>query len=231
MILILLFFIFLFLISFYIDYGHLLKRGSFSEDNTVSKDSRYLINTKTFITYKFINTMFMGIAIGSYVTQYKPIKIDDYPIMGIIFAIFTIGIASLYKRIMIIDYFFKFLLIVEFIMLIWIIFFLIYPYSYQVALLIYIARSITFLFGDFLGRAETIFLNKTETLSSIDVFKQLGNISGMIISVIFYKWIEQTYLISDNESKVYYIHFLLVFLQVIIIFFVFKSFKKKKINS
>ena len=127
--LIILFLILIFFIAFYIDYGHLLKKNTFSEDNIVSKDSRYLINTKTFITYKFINTMFMGIAIGSYVTQYKPIKIDDYPIMGIIFAILTIGIASLYKRIMKIDYFFKFLLIVESIMLIWIIFFLIYPYS------------------------------------------------------------------------------------------------------
>ena len=225
--LIILFLILIFFISFYIDYSHLLKKNTFSEDNIVSKDSRYLINTKIFITYKFINTMFMGIAIGSYVTQYKPIKIDDYPIMGIIFAILTISIASLYKRIMKIDYFFKFLLIVESIMLIWIIFFLIYPYSYQVALLIYIARSITFLFGDFLGRAETIFLNKTEILSSIDIFKQLGNISGMIFSVLFYKWIEQIYLISDNESKVYYIHFLLVILQVIIIFLVFKSFQRK----
>mgnify|MGYP001567403682 FL=1 len=225
--LIILFLILLFFLSFYIDYAHLLKKNTSSEDNIASKDSRYLINTKIFITYKFINTMFMGIAIGSYVTQYKPIKIDDYPIMGIIFAILTIGIASLYKRIMKIDYFFKFLLIVESIMLIWIIFFLIYPYSYQVALLIYIARSITFLFGDFLGRAETIFLNKTETLSSIDIFKQLGNISGMIFSVLFYKWIEETYLISDNESKVYYIHFLLVILQVIIIFLVFKSFQRK----
>ncbi|MBT5858576.1 MAG: hypothetical protein HOH88_01780, partial [Flavobacteriales bacterium] len=114
------------------------------------------------------------------------------------------------------------------IMLVWIIFFLVYPYSYQVALLIYIARSITFLFGDFLGRAETIFLNKTEILSSIDIFKQIGNISGMILSVLFYKWIEETYLISDNESKVYYIHFILASLQVIIIFLVFKSFRRVK---
>jgi hypothetical protein len=228
MIFIILFLVFLFFISFYIDYGHLLKRDSLTGDNILPKDSKYFINTKTYITYKFVNTMFMGIAIGSYVIQYQPIEIDDYPIMGIIFAILTIIIASLYTRIMKIDYFFKFLLIVELIMLTWIIFFLIYPYSYQVALLIYIARSITFLFGDFLGRAETIFLNKTEILSSIDIFKQLGNISGMIISVIFYKWIEQTYLISDNESKVYYIHFILVSLQVIIIFLVLKSFHKVK---
>lgn len=226
MILIIFFLILIFFVSFYIDYGHLLNKSPVSENRILTKDSGYLINTKTFITYKFINTMFMGIAIGSYVTQYKPIKIDDYPIMGIVFAFLTIGIASLYKRIMKIDYFFKFLLTVELIMLVWIIFFLVYPYSYQVALLIYIARSITFLFGDFLGRAETIFLNKTEILSSIDIFKQIGNISGMILSVLFYKWIEETYLISDNESKVYYIHFILASLQVIIICLVLKSFRK-----
>ena len=226
MIFLILFLISLFFISFYVDYGDYLKINSSDQKKILTKDSKYIIKTNTFIAYKFVNTMFMGIAIGSYVIQYKPIKIDDYPIMGIIFAILTIIIAALYKRIMKIDYFFKFLLIVELIMLIWIIFFLIYPYSYQVALLIYIARNITFLFGDFLGRAETIFLKKTEILSSIDIFKQIGSIFGMILSVLFYKWIEQTYLISDNESKVYYIHFILIFLQFIIILLVLKSFKK-----
>jgi len=226
MIFLILFLISLFLISFYIDYGDYLKINSSHQEKKISKNSRYTVKTNTFIAYKFVNTMFMGIAIGSYVIQYQPIKIDDYPIMGILFAILTIIIAALYKRIMKIDYFFKFLLIVELIMLIWIIFFLIYPYSYQVALLIYIARNITFLFGDFLGRAETIFLKKTEILSSIDIFKQIGSIFGMILSVLFYKWIEQTYQIFDNESKVYYIHFILIFLQFIIIFLVLKSFKK-----
>ena len=226
MIFLILLLISLFLFSLYIDYGDYLKINSSHQEKKISKNSRYTIKTNTFIAYKFVNTMFMGIAIGSYVIQYQPIKIDDYPIMGILFAILTIIIATLYKRIMKIDYFFKFLLIVELIMLIWIIFFLIYPYSYQVALLIYIARNITFLFGDFLGRAETIFLKKTEILSSIDIFKQIGSIFGMILSVLFYKWIEQTYQIFDNESKVYYIHFILIFLQFIIIFLVLKSFKK-----
>ena len=145
------------------------------------------INNKAFIRYKFLNSLFFGIAIGSYVSQYEPLKIIDFPIMGIIFSLLAIPIAMLYTRIMTMKYFFKFSLLVEFIMLIWIIAFLIDPYSYQNALLIYIARQITFLFGDFLGRAETIFIKKTEILSSIDVAKQLGAISGMIISVIFYK--------------------------------------------
>tara|TARA_Y100001968_G_C19437178_1_gene760375 strand:+ start:2084 stop:2572 length:489 start_codon:yes stop_codon:yes gene_type:complete len=158
----------------------------------------------------------------------------DFPVMGAIFSLLSIPIALLYKKIMKINYFYKFSLLVECIMILWIIMFLIDPWSsdnslrnsYQIALFIYIARQITFLFGDFLGRAETIFLKKTDILSSIDISKQIGSISGMIISFIFYKILEDSYLIIDNPSQVYYIHFLLLFIQVIIIYLLMKSFKR-----
>ena len=217
----------LFITSFYIDHYPSIK--NISEKKITLKESRYSINVNNFIFYKFINTMFTGIAIGSYVVQYEPIKIDDFTIMGIIFAILTIPISLLYQRILTIDYFFRFLLIVELIMLIWITLFLISPYSYQIALLIYIARNITFLFGDFLGRAETLFLKKKRILSSIDVIKQIGSICGMILSVLIYKYLQDIYLISDNQTKVYYIHFILIVLQILILISVFKSFKKKSI--
>ena len=217
----------LFITSFYIDHYPSIK--NISEKKITLKESRYSINVNNFIFYKFINTMFTGIAIGSYVVQYEPIKIDDFPIMGIIFAILTIPISLLYQRILTIDYFFRFLLLVELIMLIWITLFLISPYSYQIALLIYIARNITFLFGDFLGRAETLFLKKKRILSSIDVIKQIGSICGMILSVLIYKYLQDIYLISDNQTKVYYIHFILIVLQILILISVFKSFKKKTI--
>ena len=188
------------------------------------------INNRAFIKYKFFNSLFFGIAIGSYVVQYEPLKIVDFPIMGIIFSLLAIPIAMLYTKIMTMNYFYKFSLFVEIIMVIWIIAFLISPYSYQIALLIYIARQITFLFGDFLGRAETIFIQKTEILSSIDVAKQLGAISGMIISVIFYKVLDHCYMISDNQTKVVYIHFLLVFIEATIIFLLIRSFNYVKTN-
>lgn len=148
--------------------------------------------------------------------------------MGIIFSVLAIPIAMLYTRIMNINYFYKLSLLVEIIMLIWIIAFLIDPYSYQIALLIYIARQTTFLFGDFLGRAETIFIQKTEILSSIDISKQLGAISGMIISVLFYKILENNFNIVSNDPQVFYIHFLLFIIQIIIIYSIIKAFKEKE---
>lgn len=193
------------------------------------------INTRAFISYKFFNSLFFGIAVGSYVTQYEPLKIEDFPIMGIIFSLLAIPIALLYKKIMTINYFYKFSLLVELIMLIWIITFLIDPWSpknsfqnsYEIALLIYIARQITFLFGDFLGRAETIFIQKTEVLSSIDTVKQLGVISGMIISVLFYNILENHFAIIENAPKVFYIHFLLCAIEIMIIVLLVKAFEKK----
>ena len=85
------------------------------------------INNRAFIKYKFFNSLFFGIAIGSYVVQYEPLKIVDFPIMGIIFSLLAIPIAMLYTKIMTMNYFYKFSLFVEIIMVIWIIAFLISP--------------------------------------------------------------------------------------------------------
>ena len=85
------------------------------------------IDNGSYIRYKFFNALFLGISIGSYVVQYKPLKIIDFPIMGIIFSVLAIPIAMLYTRIMNINYFYKLSLLVEIIMLIWIIAFLIDP--------------------------------------------------------------------------------------------------------
>ena len=74
------------------------------------------INNRAFIKYKFFNSLFFGIAIGSYVVQYEPLKIVDFPIMGIIFSLLAIPIAMLYTKIMTMNYFYKFSLFVEIIM-------------------------------------------------------------------------------------------------------------------
>ena len=89
----------------------------------------YKINTRTYIIYKFFNTLFFGISVGSYVVQFQPIRMADFPVMGAIFSLLSIPIALLYKKIMKINYFYKFSLLVECIMILWIIMFLIDPWS------------------------------------------------------------------------------------------------------
>ena len=184
------------------------------------------INTRTYISYKFFNSLFLGIGIGSYVSQYQPIKIVEIALLGIFFALLSIGIAKLYYKIMHEKYFFRISLFIEVIMLFWILIFLIFPFSYKIALLIYICRSITFLFGDYLGRAETHLLKRKKIFSFIDINRQLGLILGMIFAVVFYYFIEHFFGVTDNQKLVYYIHFILIFIEVSIIYLLINSFKE-----
>lgn len=188
--------------------------------------SKLKISYRNYIYYKFFNSLFLGIGIGSYISQYTPIKISEIAILGIIFSVLSILIARLYTKIMFQKYFFIILLFVEFVMLFWMTFFLLFEFSYKIALLIYISRSITFLFGDYLGRAETHLIQRKQIFSFIDINRQMGMIVGMIIAVIFYYILEKIYLISDNQSKVYYIHFFLYIIEFIIIYLLVKSFRK-----
>tara|TARA_B100000900_G_scaffold185594_1_gene157363 strand:- start:2542 stop:3114 length:573 start_codon:yes stop_codon:yes gene_type:complete len=184
------------------------------------------INIRCYLYYKLYNSLFLGIGIGSYISQYQPIKILEIAILGIIFALLSIIIAKQYQKIININYFFKISLFVEYIMLFWMLAFLIFTFSYKIALLIYICRSITFLFGDYLGRAETHILKNKKIFTFIDINRQKGLILGMIYAVIFYYIVEHFFNISDNQKLVYYIHYILLFLQIYIIFQLNKSFKK-----
>ena len=184
------------------------------------------INNRNFLKYKFFNSLFLGAGIGSYVSQYQPIKISEIAILGILFAFCSILIAKNYHKIMYQKYFFKISLFVELVMIFWMLFFLISPFSYKIALLIYISRSVTFLFGDYLGRTETHLIKKKKIFTFIDVNRQLGMIIGMIFAVSYYFFLETYFNISDNQKLVYYIHFVLFFLEMIIIYFLLKSFRK-----
>ena len=78
------------------------------------------IKHRPYILYKFFNSLFLGIGIGSYVSQYQPIKISEIALLGIIFSLLAIVIAKLYHRIMNERYFFRISLFVELVMLFWI---------------------------------------------------------------------------------------------------------------
>ena len=188
--------------------------------------SKLKINLRKYINYKFFNSLFLGVGIGSFISQYNPIKISEIAILGILFSVLSILIAKVYTKIMFQQYFYIILLFVEFVMLFWMTFFLLFEFSYKIALLIYISRSVTFLFGDYLGRAETHLVKRKQIFSFIDINRQMGMIIGMIIAVIFYYILEKVYFISDNQSQVYYIHFFLYIIELLIIYLLVKSFRK-----
>ena len=94
------------------------------------------------------------------------------------------------------------------------------------ALLVYLGYQVTFVFGSYLVRMETIALKKTAIISFADIMKQKGYLVGLVMSYLFYKLLE--YLgIADKQIQVYDLHIGLLALEIVIIFMIFRSFAKK----
>ena len=186
------------------------------------------INNRNFFRYKFFNSLFLGTSIGSVFTIYAPLDPSVYSIGGIVLAASMLIVATLYSRILNINYFYKISLFVELVILSVIISFLLLSFNYQIALFVYIGYQITFMFGSYLIRGETLLLKKDRLLTLVDVAKQFGYLTGLGLSFLFYKFIEYQFQIIDNQTQVFYIHYLLLIIEIIVIIFLVKSFEKFK---
>ncbi|MDG1190000.1 MAG: hypothetical protein P8N00_05555 [Flavobacteriales bacterium] len=185
------------------------------------------LNQRAFIIYKWFNSLFLGVSIGSVFTIYEPLDPSVYSLGGIFLALVMIIVAKFYHKILNAYYFFRISILVELIVLAMLVSFLIFSYSYQTALFIYIGYQITFVFGSYLVRAETLVFNDNEVLTKIDMAKQIGYLVGMAISYLFYKGFEYYELILDKQEQVYNIHFILVAIELSVLYFLIRAFTKK----
>jgi len=190
--------------------------------------SNLTIDNSNYLKYKFFNSLFLGVSVGSYITIYSPLDIKTFSIGGIFLAVAMIVIAKYYNKIININYFKKISITVEYCILISLLILLICSFSYAISLAIYIIYQITFSFGSYLVRTETMLFNEKKIISKLDVIKQQGTLIGMGFSFVFYKLIENYLLIDDNETQVYYVHFVLVIVQLITIVFLTNSFIVRK---
>lgn len=173
-----------------------------------------------------MNSIFLGISVGTIFILYKPLEPSIYSIGGIFLALSMLLIAKFYSKILNRYYFYRISMMIEFIMLFLILFFLTFSYSYTTALLIYIGYQVTFAFGSYLIRAETLLLNHPKILTFLDVAKQVGYLIGMLIAYLFYKALEFSLKIYDFDTQVYLLHFLLLLAEISTITYLFFAFKK-----
>jgi len=178
-----------------------------------------------FIRYKFFNSLFLGLSVGAIFTLYAPLEPSIYSLGGVFLALAMLIVARLYNHILNALWFFRISLFVEVVLLIAILYFLYSSYSYQTAFLIYIGYQITFVFGSYLIRAETLLLKTDTILTKLDTAKQLGYLLGMGVSYVFYK-VVKAYGIESNQAQVYDLHFLLLGVEVIVIVLIIKSFRR-----
>ena len=184
------------------------------------------LNKKYFLFYKLLNSSFTGLSIGILFTIYKPLDPSIYSLGGIILASSMLLVAMFYERLLNIISFFKISLFVELVMFVTLLVFFFYQISFISALTIYCLYQITFIFGGYLVRAETLVANDKEYLGKIDILKQIGYLLGLSLSYTFYKIVENIYLITEAESQIQLLHYPLFILQLFIIIFLLLSFKR-----
>jgi len=186
------------------------------------------LNEKTFLAYKLFNSSFTGLSIGILFTIYQPLSLENqsvYSLGGMALAIGMLIIAKFYERLLNIKSFFRISLLVEIVMLLTLITFLLLQYSLTSALLIYCGYQLTFVFGGYLVRAETLVAKEKELLGKIDINKQIGYLVGLGFSYLFYKTLELGFDIHETKTQISILHYFLISLESLIIILLVKSFR------
>ena len=181
---------------------------------------------KNFLIYKLLNSSFTGLSIGILFKIYEPLDPEIYSIGGMVLAVAMIVIAKFYEKLLNIQSFYRISLFVEAVMLLTVISFLVLGYSLTSALLIYCGYQLTFIFGGYLVRAETLVTHRKELLSKIDMLKQAGYLVGLGASFLFYKVLDMGLGINVPNDQIIVLHYVLILLQSIILLLVISSFKK-----
>ena len=181
---------------------------------------------KNFLIYKLLNSSFTGLSIGILFKIYEPLDPEIYSIGGMVLAVAMIVIAKFYEKLLNIQSFYRISLFVEAVMLLTVISFLVLGYSLTSALVIYCGYQLTFIFGGYLVRAETLVTHRKELLSKIDMLKQAGYLVGLGASFLFYKVLDLGLEITVPNDQIIVLHYVLILLQSIILLLVISSFKK-----
>lgn len=185
------------------------------------------VNLRAFIYYKFFNSLFTGLSVGSVFTLYTPLEPSVFSLGGVVLALAMLVVAKFYVTIMNRHWFYKISLGVEVVMLLLVVYFLLFGYGYMTALLMYIGYQMTFAFGSYLVRAETMLIPSRSILTFLDVAKQKAYLVGMAAAYLFYQVLETYFGVRENGSQIYTMHFVLVAVECITIALLVKAFRRK----
>ncbi len=170
--------------------------------------------------------MFTGLSLGTVFIIYSPLDPSIYSIGGISLAIATMVIATLYSKLIKVKYFYLISLFVEIVILAVVLAVLLFSLNPLIASFVYTGYQITFFFGSYLIRCETLLLESKKFLTKVDVFKQFGYLIGLATAYITYKSFDYYFLITDNNEQVYLMHYALLITELIVIITLYFSFNK-----
>lgn len=179
---------------------------------------------RNYLIYKFLNSLFGGVALGTIFTIYALLPPKTFSIGGIILALGAWILSFFYTQLLQTKPYKIILTFMEILPFAYLLSYLLFPQTFYGALLVYGLYQIGFIFGDYLVRNETLIFHSKSFLSKIDKTRQIGYLGGLVLSFVFYFGLEQ-FGILLKESQVYYIHFLLLLLQCLVFITLIFSFK------
>lgn len=162
--------------------------------------------------YKFSNSLFGGIALGTIFVIYTPLPVKTYSIGGILLALGAFLLTLFYTKLIQAKPYKKILVFVEILPFLYVLAFLFFPNTFKGAILVYVLYQFSFVFGDYLMRSETLIFNQKRILAHFDKLKQIGYLVGLFLAFCFYSILEFLE-IKDKILQVYYLHFALLLIQ------------------
>ena len=180
-----------------------------------------------FVSYKFFNSLFLGLSIGSVFTLYAPLSPSTFSAGGIGLAVATLLIATQYHRLFTRRWFFKLSLLVEAAILSGVIAVLTMETGQQLALFIYLGYQLSFAFGSYLVRVETLLISGEEQLKILDVAKQIAYLVGMGLAWVTYRVLESRWSIEGADAQVKALYGILLIIQAAVFFTLLKSFPNR----
>lgn len=181
---------------------------------------------RPYLAFKFFNSLFAGAAMGAVFAIYALISPAVFSAGGLLLAAGMLVVARLYSRLMNLPAFFMVTVGVEAVMLAVVLLYLWRPFDPVIALSVYGGYQVMFLFGNYLIRAETLFLKRVALLSWLDVRKQTGYLLGLALSWLAYQWLEEGFLITEKAEQVWWLHWGLLATQIAVIAYAIRAFKR-----
>jgi hypothetical protein len=97
----------------------------------------------------------------------------------------------------------------------------------RLALFIYLGYQLSFAFGSYLVRFETLLISGEEQLKTLDIAKQAAYLLGMGLAWLTYRVLESRWAIEDADAQVKALYGVLLIIEAAVFFTLLKSFPNR----
>lgn len=190
---------------------------STTEPATGAGDAGPAPNLRWYLPYKLFNSLFLGLSIGTVFVLYTPLSPEVFSAGGIGLAIATLLVATQYQRLLNARWYFRIAVSVELVILAGILAVLLFDLNWSLAMFVYLGYQLTFVFGNYLLRCETLLIPGRDDLTRLDVVRQIGYLIGMAAAWAIYRALGDVAGVSDKNVQVVLMHYPLLLVELTVL--------------